>query len=351
MFAERYRRQLETLAQNQAEYPSELQAMPPLYYVPGPTQQCLYLNVDELPGDYFFAEITGNTGLAYSWKDRVESVAGTWVDGLLSGTLNAYYAQPGTPLSTVVAAGTVVLMRLSPTVDLTYEFLLMPTGGSSLTVKESDGTPSYSDITSLEFDQDDGFSLSQPGANRAKVNYGITVKESDGSPSYSPVTSLEFDSAYFIVSQPGAKRANVTNVVPETGQVGINATVFGSSYGTQWYSSGSAAPSAPGLYFFSATGLIKPQFAITNTGTYGIIEARFYNNTTAAPVGGLAHQLTEAAFGVVGANQWYDGAAWSSYITISAGDDITVQFTIAGDAASTYSGVSCVCYMYWQQIL
>jgi hypothetical protein len=51
-------------------------------------------------------------------------------------------------------------------------------GGGSLTVKESDGSPSYSAITSLEFDQADGFSLSQPGAGRVKVDF------SGGSGSY-----------------------------------------------------------------------------------------------------------------------------------------------------------------------
>jgi len=43
-------------------------------------------------------------------------------------------------------------------------------GGGSLTVKESDGTPSYSAITSLEFNQDDGFEVTQPGGTRANIN-------------------------------------------------------------------------------------------------------------------------------------------------------------------------------------
>ena len=83
-----------------------------------------------------------------------------------------------------------------------------------LTAKESDGSPSYAGITSIEFDQADGFTLSQPGEGRVKVNVStgglMTVKEFDGSPSYSSITSLEFDqSDGFTVSQPAAGRAKV----------------------------------------------------------------------------------------------------------------------------------------------
>ena len=82
----------------------------------------------------------------------------------------------------------------------------------TLTVKESDGSPSYTSISSLEFDQDDGFTVSQPGAGRAKIDFTpqLTVKESDGSPSYTQISSLEFDQADgFTLSQPGANRTQV----------------------------------------------------------------------------------------------------------------------------------------------
>ena len=42
---------------------------------------------------------------------------------------------------------------------------------ATLTVKESDGVPSYSSITSLEFDQADGFTVTQPGAGRVKIDF------------------------------------------------------------------------------------------------------------------------------------------------------------------------------------
>lgn len=44
-------------------------------------------------------------------------------------------------------------------------------GGGFLAVKEFDGAPSISSVTSLEFDQADGFVVSTPGAGRAKINF------------------------------------------------------------------------------------------------------------------------------------------------------------------------------------
>jgi hypothetical protein len=41
----------------------------------------------------------------------------------------------------------------------------------AITVKEADDNPTLSNITTLIFDQADGFSVSQPAANRAKVNF------------------------------------------------------------------------------------------------------------------------------------------------------------------------------------
>jgi hypothetical protein len=43
-------------------------------------------------------------------------------------------------------------------------------GGGSLTVKETDGSPSYSSITTVEVDPADGFSISQPGAGRVRID-------------------------------------------------------------------------------------------------------------------------------------------------------------------------------------
>lgn len=44
--------------------------------------------------------------------------------------------------------------------------------GTSLTVKESDGSPSYANVSSLEVDQAQGGVITQPGANRVKLSWG-----------------------------------------------------------------------------------------------------------------------------------------------------------------------------------
>lgn len=51
-------------------------------------------------------------------------------------------------------------------------------GLTAITVEESDGTPSYTDVTVLEFDQASKFKVTQPSAGRAKVEIeGLTSNE------------------------------------------------------------------------------------------------------------------------------------------------------------------------------
>lgn len=50
-----------------------------------------------------------------------------------------------------------------------------PGGGGSVTVEEVDGSPSYTGITTLRFDQADGFVLSQPSAGIARVDFGPSL--------------------------------------------------------------------------------------------------------------------------------------------------------------------------------
>lgn len=48
-------------------------------------------------------------------------------------------------------------------------------GGSGLAVEENDGSPSYSGITTLRFDQADGFTITNPSAGVARVDFtGVT---------------------------------------------------------------------------------------------------------------------------------------------------------------------------------
>src|ERR1043165_6351376 len=61
------------------------------------------------------------------------------------------------------------------------------------------GTPSYSNVTTLPFDQADGCALTNPSAGVVRVDLtssgSITVEEADGSPSYSSITTLRLDQA------------------------------------------------------------------------------------------------------------------------------------------------------------
>lgn len=144
MMSAKQSRQLAELVDNQTSFPSQIEVTPPLFYEQAFGRQLLRFDSDFLPPGCFFAEILGNTGSAYTWAERIETAAGTWANGELAGTLNAYYAQGATPSSDVVAAGTVVIMRQSPTVPGVYEFLLMPTGSGEIT---NTNTPAATEMT------------------------------------------------------------------------------------------------------------------------------------------------------------------------------------------------------------
>jgi hypothetical protein len=97
-------------------------------------------------GEDIWAEITGSattTGTgsgvdgdrrAYSWRQRVKSQAGWWMNGVNSGTLNAYATEPAAGYFGLVPNGTMVRLWPSPTVSGAWEFLppdSTPTGSGS----------------------------------------------------------------------------------------------------------------------------------------------------------------------------------------------------------------------------
>ncbi len=229
MMSARQRRQLRDLAQNQAEFPSEIQVMPPLYYVPGVSEQCIYIDTEVLLGPWFFAEITGHTGstyVPYSWKERVETAAGTWADGEQSGTDNAYYAQPSTPLTTVVPNGTMVMMRPSPTVEDTFEFLLIPDAAIQTT---NTLTPAATPMTTDVYESTPKLAFVGPylvekkGATDADPktveSYGITTgnvgSASSGSVADELTQELRFVAPLAVIGNPKARTVYVpTNQTP-----------------------------------------------------------------------------------------------------------------------------------------
>jgi hypothetical protein len=52
----------------------------------------------------------------------------------------------------------------------------------AITVKQANGTPTLTNVTTLVVDQPDGFVLSQPGANQAKLNLSLGVGNLPGTP-------------------------------------------------------------------------------------------------------------------------------------------------------------------------
>lgn len=113
-------------------------------------------------------------------------------------------------------------------------------GGGSGTlagVGGADGTPSYAGVTTLLFDEADGFVLSEPSPGVVQIDFTgggggtITVEESDFSPSYTDVTALQFIPADgFSVTQPFANYARVAMAeasVSQKGAVSTGAQTFG----------------------------------------------------------------------------------------------------------------------------
>ncbi len=122
----------------------------------------------------FIAKITGVTTGKYAWTEQFFTSTGAYED-LVNGrtgtaTDKQAYERNGAVVGSFPFYAELtrrVVVDGTPVYEFDAAVAIYP---NNLTVKESDGSPSYSGITSLELDQADGFNLSQPGAGRAKVN-------------------------------------------------------------------------------------------------------------------------------------------------------------------------------------
>jgi hypothetical protein len=134
----------------------------------------------------FWAKITGNASGTnrYAWTqidtgDTAAFDVGLSEEFAATGTSSA----DGAPAYEVngrtdVATGTRVL--LYPMGDLTYYGFAAPATSGGITVQDIDSSPSYTGITTLRFDQADGFTLSNPSAGVARVDFsGVTGSGSD----------------------------------------------------------------------------------------------------------------------------------------------------------------------------
>jgi hypothetical protein len=177
-----------------------------------------------------------------------------------------------------------------------------PIGAVGLTVKESDGTPSYSNITSIEFDQADGFSLSQPGAGRVKVDFsGGGGGGSLGYANYSPSQTLG------VPSPPG------TTSTVTTGTTTYQTLASGADY--------LITVSLPGYIWLDAT---------SPAGASAQIWVQLYDNTAAAVIG--------PKYLLMAADQpdqfTYGSGSFSYYYSPSTSVALRLQYTVICNGAS-----------------
>ncbi len=144
----------------------------------------------------FVAEITAVTGTSpyvYSWKEMVPDPAGTGYEDANPRRTGSSTAQPAYELNNVeIAVGTLVQIRCRGIQDgsLCFEIDTGATANppTGLTVKESDGSPSYTSITSLEIDQAQGGVVTQPGSGRAKLSWADATTSQVGVVNYGSQT-------------------------------------------------------------------------------------------------------------------------------------------------------------------
>jgi hypothetical protein len=125
-------------------------------------QPVVYLDTSGLGAGYFFAQLTSGSS-PYSWKERVETAAGTWADGPRAGTTNAYQVQPSAGSPSTPAANDVVLMRAAPGLAGVYEFVLADKASAGASLFKNNAVTT-SDI-----------SLTSPtGLHQTILSFGLT---------------------------------------------------------------------------------------------------------------------------------------------------------------------------------
>jgi hypothetical protein len=128
------------------------------------------LHLREADRSRILAKITGVLGSAYSWVEMQGDGTGTGVtqvlDGGLSGstTVNPAYEVAG---STTVATNSIVELFLG---NGEFWYFTQPSAGT-LTVREVDLGPTVTMVTTLEFDQVDGYVVSTPSAGVARIDH------------------------------------------------------------------------------------------------------------------------------------------------------------------------------------
>lgn len=122
-----------------------------------------------------WAKITSGSN-PYAWTEQDVGTGGTF-SNKTNGRSGTTTQDPAYEINdnTMVAANSIVWMERAyvnisgSTVSQEWTFSLASGGATGLTVEEVDGTPSFTNITKILFDQGDLFSLTQPSANQVRV--------------------------------------------------------------------------------------------------------------------------------------------------------------------------------------
>lgn len=240
----------------------------------------------------FVAEITaksGTTPIVYSWKEVVPEPGGTGYEDADPGRTGDATSQPAYELNNVdLDVGTLVRIHCRGVQDEELTFGIEAPGlGGSLAVAETDGSPSYAGITTLQFNSS-YFTLTQPAAGTAAVTYGgpvgITVRESDGSPSYPSTFSLGFDQSQGAVVTDQGSYIQVSWANATASQAGVVSTGTQTIGGAKTFADDatfsqdvlvSGVLSASGSVFNQTAGLVAT-YGVSGSGWAGSFTGAIY---------------------------------------------------------------------------
>ncbi len=169
--------------------------------------------------------------------------------------------------------------------------------GSTINVEERDGSPSYTGITKLQFDQDDGFVLSEPssGVARVKLTPALTHGEALQTADYDMSSHGPGPTSWDYVHSSGSTDLTVTIADVGTYEVWYELNVL----------------------------MVDNEFSETDLW----VEARLYNVTAVAAVAGTTRYVTGIALNsttdVTTGDQTIRGSASSrAFVTVSVANTI-----------------------------
>lgn len=190
----------------------------------------LAVDVDEI----FWIQITGTaTGTAYPWSEVRDDGDGTFtvLGQGRAGTATSLpaYAVGG---STSVPSGTVCPALLA--IDKLSVLFLAPAAG--LAADTVDGSPSYTGITTLRFDEADGFSLTNPAAGVLRIDIlaatasqaGIvstTTQTFGGDKHFEGRTSHTGPDQYALYD-PATPLSNAGSILTTTATAAVRGTIY-----------------------------------------------------------------------------------------------------------------------------